>query len=270
MGLTAQERAELRSNVERRSAAPVGWIVLALVLGFAALAAIFATRGGTDGLSSPWNVVLPFIPFAVFAAFFVPLLIRLRKRGPGPLVDGADPATRKAVLRAITAGSSTDERIDDLVVDLRDAGTARQLGWTAAALCAGGVGVAAAAVIGEETFARVLLGGSAAALLTAAVLLLRRRRQLLGYRPGGVPAGSRGGTPTDAPAAGRPVPLAGPAAGQPVPLAGPAAGRPVPLAGEDPARSPGGTPTDTDDRTPLPAPGDTEAGGGPPAAAKGD
>ncbi|MEV4535450.1 hypothetical protein AB0J82_16630 [Asanoa sp. NPDC049518] len=185
MGLSAEERAELRSNMEHRSSAAIWWVLLAMLLGFAALVAIFAARDETSELSSPWNFVVPLIPFAVVLAIAAPLLIRLRRRGPGPLVEGADTPTRKAVIRAISAGSTTDARIDDLVVDLREHGTARRLGLTAAIQLVGAIVLGSGAVISDETTSRLFFAGAAVALLAAVGVLFRRRRQLLAYRAGG-------------------------------------------------------------------------------------
>ena len=197
MGLTADERAQLQSKVEQRSDAPAVWILLAMLLGFAALIAILAASGGTGDLSAPWHVVVPLLPFALVVAIAVPMLIRARRRRPGPLVEGTDPATRKAVMRAISAGSAPDPRIDDLVVDLREHGWARKLGRLAAIQSAGGAALVAAAFLGDESATRYLLAGAAAAMLIAAGLLLRRRRQLLTYRAGveradGPPAAAKG------------------------------------------------------------------------------
>ncbi|GIF69701.1 hypothetical protein Ais01nite_77360 [Asanoa ishikariensis] len=211
MGLSAEERAQLRSNVEQRRAAPTRWIVLAMLVGFGALAAIFAARGGTSELSRPWNVVVPLLPFVFLIALSAPLLIGVRRRTGTPLVEGADPETRRAVTRAIRAGSAADPRIDDLVVDLREQGTARQLGRTGTIELLGALGIGAAAVVGDEPTARVLLALATVAMLTAAGLLFQRRRQLLAYRA----AANRPTDPADGPpaAATRPTdPADGPPA----------------------------------------------------------
>lgn len=197
MGLTAEERAQLRSNVEQRSAAPARWIALAMLVGFAALAVIFATRGGTSELSRPWNVVVPLLPFALVIALTAPLLIRLRRGTGVPLVEGADADTRRAVNRAIRAGATPDRHIDDLVVDLREHGAARQVGLTAITQLVGGLAIGAAAIVGDEPTARILLALAAVAMLAAAGLLFQRRRQLVSYRPGTDPATD----PTDGPPA---------------------------------------------------------------------
>jgi peptidoglycan/LPS O-acetylase OafA/YrhL len=204
MGLSAEERAHLRSNVERRQAAPARWVLLAMLVGFGALAAIFAARGGTSELSRPWNVVVPLLPFALLLALATPLLIRVRRRTATPLVEGADADTRRAVTRAIRAGSAADPRIDDLVADLRAQGTPRQLGLVATIQFVGALGVGAAAVVGDEPMVRILLALAAVAMLTAAGLLLRRRRQLLAYRPGTDPStGPVGPAPDGPPAAAK-------------------------------------------------------------------
>ncbi|SNT45374.1 hypothetical protein SAMN05421812_106235 [Asanoa hainanensis] len=195
MGLSADERAQLRSNVEQRPTAPMRWILLAMLVGFGALAAIFAARGGTSELSRPWNIVLPLLPFAVLVALSAPLLIRGHRRSGTPLVEGADARTRRAVTRAIRAGYGPDSRIDDLVVDLREQGTARQLGLAATVQVVGALGIGAAAVVADEPIARVLLALATLALLASAGLLFQRQRQLLAYRPTTGPATDRSNVP---------------------------------------------------------------------------
>ncbi|GAA1885088.1 hypothetical protein [Asanoa iriomotensis] len=187
MGLTAEERDRLRSNAERATASS-GVIVLVLLLFFGALAAMFAARGGVGELPLPWNVLVALLPFVVFAALLTPLLIRVRRRGDVPLVEGADSATREAAVRAIQAGSTDDPRIDDLVVDMRDRGMARRLGFTAVTQVVAALAFVTAAVIAGELVARLLLLGAAVGTLTAAGLLLRRRRRLLAYRAGTTPS----------------------------------------------------------------------------------
>jgi len=195
MELSAEERAQLRSNVERRSAAPLRWLLLAMLVGFGALAAIFAARGGTSELSRPWNIVLPLVPFAVLVALCAPLLVRGHRRAGTPLVEGADVETRRAVTRAIRAGYAPDSRIDDLVVDLREQGRARQLGLVATIQVAGALGIGAAAVVGDEPIVRSLLALATLAMLAVAGLAIQRRRQLLAYRPGTGSTTDRGDGP---------------------------------------------------------------------------
>ncbi len=238
MGLSAEERAHLRSNVEQRSAPPARWVLLAMLVGFAALAAIFAARGGTSELSRPWNVVVPVLPFAFLLALATPLLIRVRRRTVTPLVEGADAATRRAVIRAIRAGSAADPRIDDLVADLRAQGTARQLGLIATIQLVGALGVGAAAVVGDEPMVRVLLALATVAMLTASGLLFQRRRQLIAYRPGANQPTGLTGAPPDGPAGPRTASPAEPPPADPT---------------EPPAADPAGPAAD-----------------GPPAAVKGD
>ncbi|MEV0713293.1 hypothetical protein [Asanoa sp. NPDC050611] len=196
MGLTAEERDQLRSNADRTTASG-GWVALVLLLFFGGLAALFAARGGVGELAPPWNVVVALLPFVVFAALLTPLFVRVRRRAHVPLVEGADSATRKAVERAIRAGSSDDPRIDELVNDMRVHGTVRRLAATAASQVVAGIAFVAAAIIGDELIARLLLIGAAVGTLTAAGLLLLRRRRLLAYRsddhrPTGPPAAAKG------------------------------------------------------------------------------
>ncbi len=297
MGLSAEERTRLESNVERRSPAPARWVLLAMLVGFGALAAIFAARGGTSELSRPWNVVLPLLPFAFLLALATPLLIRVRRRTATPLVEGADAETRRAVTQAIRAGSAPDPRIDDLVADLRAQGTARQLGLTATIQLVGALGVGAAAVVGDEPMVRALLALATVAMLTAAGLLFQRRRQLLAYRPAADqatgptdagpdgPAGpppardagpDRATSPTSAapnnPPAPPPARPAGPdQATSPTPAApnNPPAPPPARPAGPNQATSPTST-APNNPPAPPPARPAGPAPDGPPAAVKGD
>jgi hypothetical protein len=184
MGLTAEERDELRSNADRTTASG-GRIALVLLLFFGGLAALFAARGGLSELSAPWNVIVTLLPFVVFTALLTPVLIQARRRADVALVEGADSRTRRAVEGAIRAGSSDDPRIDDLVEDMRAHRAGRRFATTAVAQAFAGIALLAAAIISDELVARVLLAGAAVGTLTAAGLLLLRRRRLLAYRVGG-------------------------------------------------------------------------------------
>ncbi|HTF11794.1 MAG TPA: hypothetical protein VK659_26820 [Asanoa sp.] len=183
MGLSAEERDRLRTA---RQDSPRG-VLLAMMVGFVVLAAVFATRGGTSGLPAPWNVVVPLLPLALLVALAVPLLLRIRRRGDLPLLEGADPATRRAVNRAIRDGFAPDPRIDELVVDLREQFTPRQLGLIATIQLAGALALGTAAVLAREPVTWILLGLAAVSMVAAAVMQIRRRRQLIAYRPGGAP-----------------------------------------------------------------------------------
>jgi hypothetical protein len=183
MGLSAEERNRLRTA---RQNSPRG-VLLAMMVGFVLLAAVFATRGGTSELPVPWNVVVPLLPFAVLVALAIPLLLRVRRRGDQPLLAGADPATRRAVNRAIRDGSTPDPRIDDLVVDLRNQFTPGQLGLLATIEVAGALALGTGAVLARDPVTWVVLGSAAVAMAIATAMLVRRRRQLIAYRPGGVP-----------------------------------------------------------------------------------
>jgi energy-coupling factor transporter transmembrane protein EcfT len=183
MGLSDEERDRLRTA---RQDSPRG-VLLAMIVGFIVLAGVFVTRGGTSELPVPWNVVVPLLPLALLVALAVPLLLRIRRRGDVPLLDGADPATRRAVNRAIRDGFAPDKRIDDLVVDLREQFTPRQLGLLATIQIAGALALGTAAVLSREPVTWILLGIAAVSMVAAAVLQIRRRRQLIAYRPGGAP-----------------------------------------------------------------------------------
>jgi hypothetical protein len=166
----------------------VRWVVLAMVVGFAALAAVFAARNETSGLPVPWNVVVPLLPFLLFVALLTPMLVNLRRQRSRPVVEAADAATRKAVNRAIRDGSTPDPRIDNLVAELREHGTTRQLGLLATTQVVGATALGAAAIVAGDLLASSLLGLAALAMLIATGALLIRRRHLLAYRPGGAPA----------------------------------------------------------------------------------
>jgi hypothetical protein len=184
MGLTPDERARLRSSTER-STVTGAWVASVLLLFFGALTAMFAARGGVGALSPPWNVLVSLLPVVVFGALLTPLL--MHRRADGPLVDGADPATRKAVTAAVRAGATDDPRIDDLVVDMRERGAPRWLAFTATAQLVGAIAFTAATVVTDDWIARVLLAGAAVGTLATAGLLLLRRRRLLAYRAGARP-----------------------------------------------------------------------------------
>ena len=175
--------------MERRSATRRWWVLLAMLVGFAALAAIFAARDETSELSPPWNFLVPLVPFAVparvggavahpaAAPAVRPVGRRSRRRDP----QGGEPRDH--------AGSTTDPRIDDLVVDMREHGTARQFGLIATVQLVGAIAVGAGAAVSDEMMSRVLLAGAAAGMLTGAGLLFRQRRNLIAYRAGGGEAG---------------------------------------------------------------------------------
>ncbi|MEV4624596.1 hypothetical protein AB0J74_38545 [Asanoa sp. NPDC049573] len=168
------------------SATAARWVLLAMVVGFAALAAVFAARGETSGLPVPWNVVVPLLPFLVFLGLLAPLVIGARNR-KRPLLDGADAATRKAVNRAIQDGFAPESRIDELVVDLREHPTTGRLGLVATIQVVGALALGTAAIMAGEAIAASLLGLAGLAMLVAAGMLIVRRRRLLAFRPDGAP-----------------------------------------------------------------------------------
>jgi hypothetical protein len=193
MGLSDEERDRLRTA---RQDSP-RWVLLAMMVGFVVLAAVFATRGGTSELPVPWNAVVPMLPFAFLLALGIPLLLRIRRRGYLPLLEGADPTTRRAVKRAIRDGFAPDPRIDDLVVDLREQLTPRELGVVATIQVAGALALGTAVVLSREPVTWILLGLISVSMLAAGVQQIRRRRQLIAYRPGGTstaepPAAAKG------------------------------------------------------------------------------
>ena len=85
--------------------------------------------------------------------------------------------------RALRDGYASDPHVDDLVVDLRDQFTPRELGVIATIELAGALALGTAAVLSHDPWN--LLGVVAVAMAIAAVFQIRRRRQLIAYRPGG-------------------------------------------------------------------------------------
>jgi hypothetical protein len=185
MGLTAEEREQLRATVDDRSSSRGQRLVLVVVLALALLTVAFATFIGMCDVSALWALLLPLASVAFFLVLVTPTIVALRHKRNVPLVEGADFATRRAVLRAIGSGHSTDLRIDDLVVDMRTQGAASTMTTSAVPqMIASGV-VAPAVFLVDEVSVRVVLAVAAVANFVAGVMFLRRSRLLRRYRSGG-------------------------------------------------------------------------------------